>query len=69
MDDKERYAKGLAMRRARPFARGRSGSVRKTMSIVFLELGTNAPAKPAKKVAAKKVTKKVAAAKGSGETK
>src|SRR3989338_7229354 len=32
--------KGAVMRRARPFARGRSGSVRKTMSIVFLELGT-----------------------------
>lgn len=32
--------KGLVMRRARPFARGRSGSLRKTMSIVFLELGT-----------------------------
>ncbi|OGG54204.1 50S ribosomal protein L22 [Candidatus Kaiserbacteria bacterium RIFCSPLOWO2_12_FULL_53_8] len=31
--------KGAIMRRARPFARGRSGSIRKTMSIVFLELG------------------------------
>src|ERR1700691_99418 len=45
--------KGAVMRRARPFARGRSGSIRKTMSIVTLELGTNAPAKKtrAKKVA------------------
>ncbi len=32
--------KGAVMRRARPFARGRSGTLRKTMSIVFLELGT-----------------------------
>src|SRR5580704_15284105 len=31
--------KGLVMRRARPFARGRSGSIRKTMSIITLELG------------------------------
>lgn len=30
--------KGLVMRRSRPFARGRAGAVRKTMSIVFLEL-------------------------------
>ena len=33
--------KGAVMRRGRPFARGRSGTIRKTMSIVFLELGTN----------------------------
>src|SRR3989338_8511960 len=33
--------KGMVMRRARPFARGRSGTIRKTMSIVFLELGAN----------------------------
>lgn len=46
--------KGGVMRRARPFARGRSGSIRKTMSIVTLELGTNAPAK---KVRAKKAVK------------
>ena len=32
--------KGAVMRRYRPFARGRAGSVRKTMSIVVLELGT-----------------------------
>ena len=31
--------KGAVMRRARPFGRGRSGSLRKTMSIVALELG------------------------------
>ncbi len=43
--------KGAVMRRARPFARGRSGSVRKTMSIVFLELGTNAAPKNAAKSA------------------
>jgi large subunit ribosomal protein L22 len=48
--------KGAVMRRARPFSRGRSGSIRKTMSIVTLELGTNAPAK-AKKARAKKVVK------------
>jgi large subunit ribosomal protein L22 len=30
--------KGLVMRRSRPFARGRAGTVRKTMSIIFLEL-------------------------------
>ena len=34
--------KGLVMRRSRPFARGRAGSVRKTMSIVNLELGMGA---------------------------
>jgi len=33
--------KGAVMRRYRPFARGRSGTLRKTMSIVTLELGTN----------------------------
>ncbi len=31
--------KGAVLRRYRPFARGRAGSVRKTMSIIFLELG------------------------------
>ncbi len=49
--------KGIVMRRARPFARGRSGSIRKAMSIVTLELGTNQSAKakaPAKKARAKK---------------
>ena len=38
--------KGATMRRSRPFGRGRSGSIRKTMSIVKLELGTKkTPAK------------------------
>src|ERR1700691_4223028 len=37
--------KGTVMKRCRPFARGRAGSVRKTMSIVTLELGTGAPLK------------------------
>lgn len=37
--------KGASMRRFRPFARGRSGAIRKTMSIVRLELGTKAGAK------------------------
>lgn len=37
--------KGAVLRRARPFARGRSGSIHKEMSIVALELGSNAPAK------------------------
>jgi len=50
--------KGTVMRRYRPFARGRAGSVRKTMSIITLELGTNAPAAKAKKARAKKAAKK-----------
>ena len=37
--------KGAVMRRARPFARGRSGTVRKTMSIISLELGSSEKAK------------------------
>ncbi len=41
--------KGAMMRRARPFARGRSGSIRKTMSIVSLELGTAANIKTSTK--------------------
>ena len=48
--------KGLVMRRSRPFARGRSGSIRKTMSIVFLELGTHAAPKKAVKSSTKKAT-------------
>jgi len=36
--------KGMVMRRARPFARGRSGTIRKTMSIVALELGVKSGA-------------------------
>lgn len=53
--------KGTVMRRARPFARGRSGTIRKTMSIITLELGTNAPAKKTR-------AKKSAVAKSSGVT-
>ena len=51
--------KGIVMRRARPFARGRAGSIRKTMSIVTLELGTNVAEKKtrAKKTKAKAETK------------
>jgi large subunit ribosomal protein L22 len=49
--------KGLVMRRSRPFARGRAGSVRKTMSIVFLELGSNGAAKPVKAKKAKAAKK------------
>ena len=45
--------KGLVMRRMRPFARGRGGSIRKTMSTVFIELGTSAPKKGRAKKAAK----------------
>lgn len=42
--------KGAVMKRYRPFARGRAGSVRKTMSIISLELGEGARApKKAKK--------------------
>ncbi len=48
--------KGTVLRRGRPFARGRSGSIRKTMSIISLELGTAAPkaAKPARAIRAAK---------------
>jgi len=35
--------KGSVMRRSRPFARGRSGTIRKTMSIVYLELAAGTP--------------------------
>ena len=46
--------KGMVMRRARPFGRGRSGTLRKTMSIVNLELGTlDGTSKQEKKDAAK----------------
>lgn len=45
--------KGLVMRRSRPFARGRAGSIRKTMSRVFIELGTTVPAQ-AKRTQSKK---------------
>lgn len=64
--------KGLVMRRFRPFARGRSGSQRKTMSIIKLELGTKstmskkmARAPKAKDVAIATETAKPRAAKKS----
>ncbi|OGG80290.1 50S ribosomal protein L22 [Candidatus Kaiserbacteria bacterium RIFCSPLOWO2_01_FULL_54_13] len=44
--------KGSVVRSFRPFARGRSGTLRKTMSIVSLELATSA-SKPAKLTAKK----------------
>jgi large subunit ribosomal protein L22 len=50
--------KGLVMRRSRPFARGRAGAVRKTMSIVFLELGATQKAEGGKQKAAKKTKAK-----------
>jgi len=40
--------KGTVLKRVRPFGRGRSGALRKTMSIIFLELALGVPAKPAK---------------------
>jgi large subunit ribosomal protein L22 len=48
--------KGLVGKRGRPFARGRSGVIRKTMSHVSLELGSIAPL--AKKPRAKKAAAK-----------
>ena len=56
--------KGLVMRRFSPKARGRAGCIRKTSSIVRIELGSKAlpatkSAKPAKKASAKKVAKTV----------
>lgn len=50
--------KGLVMRRFSPKARGRAGSIRKTSSIVKIELGSKASAVPATKPAAKKAAKK-----------
>ncbi|MDO8523902.1 MAG: 50S ribosomal protein L22 [bacterium] len=41
--------KGAVLRRSRPFARGRAGAVRKTMSIIFLELGTTTSGDTSKK--------------------
>lgn len=42
--------KGVVMRRYRPFARGRSGTMKKALSIVKLELGSaETPAKQEKK--------------------
>ena len=54
--------KGAVMKRARPFARGRSGSIHKEMSIISIELGTTVVAAPkAAKKTAKPKAKKVAA--------
>jgi large subunit ribosomal protein L22 len=47
--------KGLVMRRAKPMARGRSAAVRRTRSIIRLELGT-AEAKAVKAKTSKKKT-------------
>lgn len=61
--------KGLVMKRYRPFARGRAGSLHKELSIITIELGTTATPKAPKKVAkpasegaapAKKTAKKAA---------
>ena len=46
--------KGLVMRRTRPFARGRAGSIRKTMSIISLELGSREKAKSSRQGAKEK---------------
>lgn len=46
--------KGTVMRRGRPFGRGRSGTIRKEMSIINLELGTTQVAGAKDKGSAKK---------------
>lgn len=53
--------KGAMTRRFRPFGRGRSGSIRKMMSIVKLELGTSSAGAKAPTVA--KAAKSAAATK------
>lgn len=62
--------KGLVGKRGRPFARGRSGVIRKTMSHITIELGA-LPARTAKKTPAKVAkiarAKKAAPAKTSSE--
>jgi large subunit ribosomal protein L22 len=60
--------KGLIMRRGRPFSRGRSGTIRKAMSIVRLELSplqavSAKTVKKAEKAADKPVAKKKVAKK------
>src|SRR3989344_8210589 len=60
--------KGAMMRRARPFGRGRSGTLRKTMSIVFLELGTKQKAEGRKQKAVKRTAKKAAKKKAEVST-
>ena len=63
--------KGAVMRRARPFGRGRSGTLRKTMSIVFLELGVSAKtarsAKTTKVTSPKKSNRKAQTKKASAK--
>ena len=52
--------KGAVMKRLRPFSRGRGGTIRKTMSIVTLELGTSpSPRKSRAKKVAKKTVKEI----------
>jgi len=55
--------KGAVMKRARPFARGRSGTIHKEMSIIFIELGLNAAPKAAK---SKKIAKSAQGRSASG---
>lgn len=50
--------KGSVMRRYRPFARGRAGTVDKISSIISLELGTKEQAESVAPKAAKKTTTK-----------
>ncbi|MBI4094109.1 50S ribosomal protein L22 [Candidatus Kaiserbacteria bacterium] len=50
--------KGSVFRRARPYARGRAGTIRKTMSIVRLELGTRQVLGIRGQVSGKKSTQK-----------
>ena len=49
--------KGAVMRRARPFGRGRSGTLRKTQSIIRIELAPAIAKTPKKHKVAKIVTK------------
>ncbi len=51
--------KGAVMKRLRPFARGRSGRLHKTMSIVKLELGTKQKTANSKQKTVKSRAKKV----------
>ena len=60
--------KGAVMRRARPFGRGRSGTLRKTMSIIFLELGTSTkPANATNVKTSKKSNRKASTSKTSSK--
>ena len=53
--------KGAVMRRHRPFARGRAGSIHKTMSIISLELGTTSASKAVRKTSKKNSSAKLEA--------